>query len=332
MNSVLRNAVRNPRILGLLSAIVVIGVIFSANNPSFISTRNILGMVRSMSSMGLMALGLTLVIIVGELDLSIGSIYGFAAMLTGTIWVDGVHIVPALLVGIAAGLVIGFLNAALSNWVGIPSFIVTLGMMTVVYGLSLLISGAEGINPKYADPPADPGQLSVFRALGETRLGWNIPIQVIWLIGAAIVFWVLLHRTLFGFRLAAMGSNPVAARAARLPVTRYKFIVFTLGGGMAALAGMLDFSFLGATDPSSGQSLLFPVFAAVIVGGATLTGGKATIVGTVVGALLLAVLNNGLSIIGVGAFAKEIFIGGATIAAVALDRFTSLKRSKAGQA
>ena len=324
--------VRNPRVIGLLIAIFLVGMTFSILNPNFLTVRNMLGMVRAMSSLGLLALGLTLVIIVGELDLSIGAIYGFTAMLAGTVWIDGVHVVPALLIGLGAGVFVGFLNGALTTWAGIPSFIVTLGMLNAVEGVTLLISGARGINPKYAEPPVPAGEWGIFRALGATKLPLDIPVQVVWLAGLGIVFWVLLHRTLFGFRLAAIGSNTPAARAARLSITRHKFIAFMLGGAMAAVAGMLDFSFLGSTDPSAGRSLLFPVFAAVIVGGATLTGGRATIIGTLVGALLLSVLSNGLSIIGVGAFAKSIFIGTATIGAVMLDRFTYRKRARPGQA
>jgi ribose/xylose/arabinose/galactoside ABC-type transport system permease subunit len=139
---------------------------------------------------------------------------------------------------------------------------------------------------------------------------------------------VLLHRTLFGFRIAAIGGNPSAAAVVKLPVKRYKFWVFAIAGLCAALAGILDFSFIGSTTPTAGASLTFPVFAAVIIGGASLNGGRGTILGTVIGAFFLSLMSNGLSLLGVGTFAQLIFVGIVTIGAVAVDRWTSARASE----
>lgn len=316
----------NPRFPALAISIIGVVVAFSLLNPNFLTTVNALGLIRAMSSLGIMALGLTLVIIVGELDLAIGATYGLAAMVTGIVWLAGVPVVLALLIGLGVGLVIGLVNAFFTAVVGIPSFVVTLGILNIAQGLTLYLSDAQAVNPEFASPPVDSGELAVFRALGATELPLGIPIQVLWLVLLAAAVGLLLHRTLFGFRLLAIGGNRDSARAARLPTRRYIFITFVTSGMLAAFAGILDFSFLGSTGPSAGLSLLFPAFAAVIVGGASLTGGRGTIPGTILGALLLAILGNGLSILGVGSFAQLIFVGVATIAAVALDRWTTRRK------
>ena len=178
------------------------------------------------------------------------------------------------------------------------------------------MSHAQGINPEYAEPPVSKHELGIFRALGATLLPERIPIQVVWLVGIALVFVVLLHRSVFGFRLTAIGGNADAARVTRLPIRRYKVAVFMVAGMLAALAGILDFSFLGSTDPSAGLPLTFPIFAAVIIGGASLAGGRGTVVGTLSGALLLQSLTNGLNILVVGPFVQLMFVGSVTIGAV----------------
>jgi ribose/xylose/arabinose/galactoside ABC-type transport system permease subunit len=315
----------NPRVIGLVVSILAAAIVFTLVNPNFALGTNLIGLVRAMSSMGIMALGLTLLIIAGELDLSIGATYGLAAMLMGKAWLAGVPFAAALAIGLGIGLGVGLANALLTTVVRMPSFVATLGTLNVAQGATLLISEARGINPGYSHPPVDPRELEVFRALGATSLPLGIPIQVLWLLVLSVVVGLLLHRSLFGFRLFAIGGNVEAARTARLPIRRYKFIAFMLAGLLAALAGILDFSFLGSTDPSAGLPLLFPVFAAVIVGGASLRGGRGTIIGTFLGALLLAVLGNGLSVIGVGAFGQLMFVGLAILGAVALDRWTARK-------
>ena len=315
------------RVGGLLLAIVAVWIVFTALNGNFFTRSNILELIRAGSSLAIIAIGETLVIIAGELDLSVGAVYGLAAMVMGTLWVQGtVNVYVALAIGLGVGVALGTLNAFLVTVVTIPSFVVTLGTYTLLQGLTLYVSGTLEVNPAYATPHVNSTQLSFFSRLGGQVLPLSIPIQVAWLVGIAIVFGFVLHRSLFGFRLTAIGGNIDAARIARLPVRRYKFVVFILCGLLASLAGILDFSYLGATDPSSGLPLTFPVFAAVIIGGASLSGGRGTIVGTLSGVLLLQSLTNGLNILGVGSFAQLIFVGSVTIGAVALDRLTRVRR------
>lgn len=311
------------RVGGLSFAIFAIGVIFTILNSSFLQSGNLLEIVRSMSSLAIVALGLSLVIIIGEIDLSIGATYGFGAMVLGELWNGGTPLWLAIVAALGASCGVGVVNAALITLAGIPAFIVTLGTMNFLQGLTLYLSKAQQVSPAFSDHPPPAGELKFFTHLGATNLPLGIPIQVAWMLGIGIAMVVLLHKSLFGFRLIAMGGNPQAARLSWLPVRRYKWTVFIICSLLAGIAGILDFSFLGSTDPNSGVALTFPVFAAVIIGGASLTGGKGTVVGTLSGALLLALLNNGLTVIGVGSYVQLMFVGSITIGAVAIDRLSA---------
>jgi ribose/xylose/arabinose/galactoside ABC-type transport system permease subunit len=317
--------VLNPRIIGLLLAIVAAAAVFQINNSNFLTVANMLTLLQSMSALVILSMGLTFVILTGEIDLSVGSIFGLTPMVTALLWVHGVAMLPSVLIGLALGCGIGLVNGFIVTRFDIPSFIVTLGTMNVVYGATLLISGASSVDPNYpaSGKPVPQGQYQLFRDFASSQVIPKLPSQIWWFLGTAIVLWILRHRTIFGFRLIAIGGSVESARTARIRVSRYLMIVFVLAGLFAALAGMLEFSFLGSTDPNAGQNLLFPAFAAVIVGGTSLNGGVGTIGGTVIGAVLLSILDNGLSLIGVGSYTQLIFVGGITVAAVTLDRWTT---------
>lgn len=326
------------RTYGLVLAIVLISVFFYLQNPAFAKPDNIFLLLRAMASLAMIAFAQLLVILTGELDLSVGSIYGLAAVILATLWL-GAGIWPfampfwaALLIALAVPVLAGATNAFFTTIVKIPAFIATLGMLSIAQGLELLISRASTFNAQYNVPPPDGNELAVFRFLGYTTLPGGIPIQVFWLALFFVIFWVIRHRTLFGFRLLAIGGNAEASRVTRLPVVRYKFIVFMLCAFMAGLAGILDFSFVGSVGPNSGQPLTFPVFAAVVIGGASLSGGRGTVFGTLMGAVLLAVLRNGLAIMGVSAFAQLIFVGVVTIGAVTLDVLSQRAAARSNRA
>ena len=279
-----------------------------------------------MSSLALIAFAQLLVIITGELDLSVGSIYGLTAVMLAVLWLGaGVWPYPlpfliALLIALGVATGLGAVNAFFTTIVGIPAFIATLGMLSIAQGLELLISRASTFNAQYNVPPPSDGRVRDLPIARLHHAARRIPIQVVWLALFFGIFWVIRHRTLFGFRLLAIGGNVDAARVTRLPVVKYKWIVFMLCAFMAGLAGILDFSFVGSVGPNGGQTLTFPVFAAVVIGGASLAGGRGTVFGTLMGAVLLAVLRNGLAIMGVSAFAQLIVVGMVTIGAVTRGR------------
>jgi ribose/xylose/arabinose/galactoside ABC-type transport system permease subunit len=319
------------RLGGIVIAIAIVIVVFTliAKPNTFFTFTNALGVMRSMSTIAIVALGLTLVIVVGEIDLSFGYMYGLASILIGVAWIVwGWPIWAAILLALVAAAGVGAVNALLVTLVGIPSFIVTLGTGQLVFGTTLLVSNTATLNPSY--PPVGkvvpPGEVDWFFSLSNQALPFGIPMQALWMAGVAIVVGFLLSRSLFGFRLKAIGGNAAAAELARLPITKYKFAAFMLCSMLAALAAMLDFAFIGSVQPNAGVSLTFPVFAAVIIGGASLSGGRGTAIGTLSGALLLALIANGLALLSAGSYLSNFVSGAVTIAAVVLDRFTQRLR------
>jgi ribose/xylose/arabinose/galactoside ABC-type transport system permease subunit len=255
--------------------------------------------------------------------------YGLAATLISVAWIVwGWPIYLAIGLAFAAAIAVGAANAFLVTRLNIPSFIVTLGTGQLIFGLTLLVSGTNTYNPVY--PPegrvVPQGEVDAFFGLANQDLPLDIPMQGLWMIGVALVIGFLLSRTLFGFRLKAIGGNPAAAELARLPVVKYKYVAFIVCAVLASLAAMLDFAFIGSTQPNLGLSLLFPVFAAVIIGGASLSGGRGTAIGTLSGALLLAIIQDGLALLSAAAYLQQFVQGTVTIAAVVLDRFTATLR------
>jgi ribose/xylose/arabinose/galactoside ABC-type transport system permease subunit len=323
----LRVPVAPLRAGGLVVAIIVLALIFQYKNHFFFNKTNILELFRSMSSLAILALGETLVIVAGEIDLSVGVIYGLCAMVFGLTWIHGHSFYVALPLGLLLGAGLGFVNAFFTALVRIPSFIATLGMYSLAQGLTYLFSNSQTINPAYGATPVNSGELSTFTNLTHASLPYDIPFQIVWLAGVGVIIWLLLHRSLFGFRLTAIGGNHEAARLAGLPVRRYIFYVFMISGFLAALAGILDFSFIGSTAPNAGVNYTFPVFAAVIIGGASLSGGRGTVIGTLMGTLLLATLQEGLGLLAVDPFVQLVFVGSVTIIAVAVDRWANALRA-----
>jgi ribose/xylose/arabinose/galactoside ABC-type transport system permease subunit len=321
------------RMGGLFLAIVVVAIAMFILKPNSFNVDVGISVLRAMSSVAIMSLGLTLVVVAGEIDLSFGAMYGLGANALAVMWiVAGIPIYAALPLAILVGAVVGLFNGALVTWLRIPSFIVTLGSYNLLYGVSLWITHTSTFNPVYPPPGSEipPAELDFFTGLTTSFGAHPISLEVLWMLLLAVVVGLLLHRSLFGFRLMAIGGNPAAARLARLPVTRYKIIAFVLSGALAAIAGILDFSFIQTTQPNIGLSYTFPVFAAVIIGGASLSGGKGTIIGTMGGALLLAELQQGLALLTPGPHVQQLFLGFVTIGAVALDLvLTNIRKRRA---
>jgi ribose/xylose/arabinose/galactoside ABC-type transport system permease subunit len=311
---------------GLLIALALLVAMFSLVNHHFLNPDNFLGILRNVSSVALIGLGLTLVIIVGEIDISFGYAYGLVTTVVGVSWVIwGWPVYLALLLGFGVAILIGAFNAFFTIAVKIPSLIVTLGSGTLIYGFTLLLGGSANISPSYPPPgkSVDPGQLAFFDAL-SAKLAFGVSAQILWLIVFAVIFYLLLHRSIFGFRLTAVGGNTGAAVLVlgRRSVATYKAAALIICTSMAALAGILDFSFVSSTAPNAGQGFLFPVFTAVVIGGTSLTGGRGSIIGTLIGSLLLSVIAIGLALIAAGSFVQQVVLGTMTLLAVALDQYT----------
>lgn len=295
---------------GIAIVIVLLGILITITNSAFLTSNNLFNLLRSMAITGLLAVGMTFVMVSGELDLAVGSTLALsgvgAAMLAPTTgW-------PAAL---AAGVVIGggvnYVSGMLTTAVGVSSFIVTLGMMSVARGLALLFSGGM--------PQQSPTSMNF---LGQGKLG-PIPAQVVVLVVVAIVAHYVLTRTVLGGQIHAVGDNKEASRLSGIPVKRVKLICFVFLGALAGLAGLIRASQLGVAEPNGAIGIELDVIAAVVIGGASLFGGRGTVLGAMLGALLLAELRNAFVLLHLSNFLQVVSIGAVIILATIFDRVRS---------
>lgn len=318
----------SARETGVLIALLLMCIILSQLAPAFLSVRNLLNVGRQISLLGIMAVGMTFVLIAAEVDLSVGSIYALAGLVAGMLIVSGWGLLPALAVGLVAGAVIGFINGFVSTYGMLPSFITTLGMMSVIRGAALVITDGQPVTINEA-AGGNPETLAAFYNLGQGQLFDLIPMQLIFFIIVSVVGWFLLSRTTFGFKIYAVGGSPKAARVSGIKVYNVKIWAFIIMGFLAALAGILSLAFLPSGQAGrTGVGLELDVIAAAIVGGASLGGGEGTIPGTILGVLIIGVLRNGLVLLGISPFWQEIVIGAIIILAVGLDKWTSSRRGR----
>lgn len=318
-------------------ALVLAVVIFSLLSPHFLTGDNLILMTRHVAINATVAIGLLMVILNGGIDLSVGSIVGLSGVVSGYLlqgwnipFTDRTAYLPvwavvivSLIVGASIGLVNGFLIARLK----IAPFIATLGMLYVARGLALVITNGVTFNDLRGEPQL--GNTGFVRYLASRPLGIPMPI---WVMGAfAIIFSLLLNRTPFGRWLYATGSNERAAELSGVPVRRVKIWVYVFSGICAAAVGMLLAADLPAATPRGGEFYELNAIAAVVMGGAALSGGRGTVRGTLIGAFLIGFLVDGLVLVGVSVFWQQVIKGAVIILAVAVDQAQqTLHRHRAG--
>lgn len=312
----------SAREAGVFIALVLMAAFLAFATTSFMSVRNLLNVGRQVSLLGIMAIGMTLVLITRQVDLSVGSIYALAGIITGLFIVAGRGLGVSILAGLAVGSFVGLVNGVLSTYGRLPSVIATLGMMSVARGAALLITDGQPVtvNESFG---ANPATLNVFYFLGQGRILDLIPMQLIFLIVIAILSWILLSHTVFGFRVYAVGGSERAARVSGIKVFETQISTFVLMGFLSAVAGILSLAFLPSAQAGrTGVGLELDVIAAAIVGGASLSGGEGTILGAILGVLVIGVLRNGLVLMGISPFWQETAIGAVIILAVGIDKWT----------
>ena len=304
---------RYGTILGLLAMIAA----FSALSPrAFPTVNNFTNVINQASLAMIVAAGLTLAVVVGELDLSIGfaaSLHGI--LVTGLIVANKLPIPVAILVVLAAGALIGFVNGLIVTKIRVNSVIATLGVGTILTGLAFAYS---------AGAPIVSGVPEAFLQLSLGRWLFGVPNNIVVMAGVVVGLWVLVEKTAVGQEIQAVGGNPAAARLAGIGVDRIKILGFVISGTAAALTGILLASRLGSGTASAGDSYLLTAFAAVFLGSATLRDGEFHVLGTLIGALIIAFAFNGLNIFGAPTFSQYILQGAILIVAVGLS---SLGRS-----
>jgi ribose transport system permease protein len=315
------------REMGILLALLIICILLTLTTSNFLTVQNLLNVGRQISLLGIMAIGMTFVLIAREVDLSIGSIYAVAGLSTGLLIVHGWLLIPALAAGLIVGTAIGSLNGLLSTYGRLPSFIATLGMLSVVRGAALLVTNGEPVTVNSSKGGREE-VISQFYFLGQGHLFDRLPMLLVFLILVALAAWCLLSKTTFGFRVYAVGGSEKAARLSGIHVFQTKILTFALMGLLSALAGILSLAFLPSGQAGrTGVGLELDVIAAAIVGGASLSGGEGTILGTILGVLIIGVLRNGLILLGISPFWQTTIIGLVIIFAVGLDKWTEQRRN-----
>ncbi|MEW2636357.1 substrate-binding domain-containing protein [Streptomyces sp. NPDC048389] len=302
---------------GALTALVVLLVAMSLLSGDFLTTQNLLNVGVQAAVTAILAFGVTFVIVTAGIDLSVGSVAALSAtVLAWTATSEGVPVWLAVILAVATGIACGLVNGALVSYGKLPPFIATLAMLSIGRGLSLVISQGS--------PIAFPESVS---SLGDTLGGW-LPVPVLVMIAMGLVTAVILGRTHIGRAMYAIGGNEEAARLSGLRVRRQKMVVYALSGLFAAVAGIVLASRLASAQPQAAQGYELDAIAAVVIGGASLAGGVGKASGTLIGALILAVLRNGLNLLSVSAFWQQVVIGVVIALAVLLDTL----RRRAGAA
>lgn len=319
-------------------ALILIIIVFSAMSPNYFTIDNILIMASHVAIYALLALGMLMVILNGGIDLSVGSTLGFSAVIGGYL-LQGVPIsflgmtlypsVPVVvLLSCGVGALVGLVNGILVSKFNVAPFVATLGMLYVVRGLALLMTNGLTIN-----------NLSGAAELGNTGFDWlgfnrilNIPIGVIIMGVVALILGIVLGRTKFGRWLYASGGNERAAELSGVPVRSVKIWVYVISGTCAAIAGLILASTLTSASPTAGNTYELTAIAAVVIGGAALTGGRGNVRGTLLGAFVIVFLSDGLVIIGVSAYWQMVFIGAVIVIAVLLNTLQYGRRRKPASA
>ncbi|WP_046158459.1 ABC transporter permease [Chromobacterium vaccinii] len=301
----------NLQRLGPFIALVLVAVGLSVMSPDFLTVNNLLNVMRQVSINALIAFGMTLVILLGGIDLSVGSILALSSVLTATLLQAGVDPMLATLLGILAGAAMGLFNGLVISKGKVAPFIATLATMTILRGLALVFSNGSPITGFDSE---------LFSMLGGGYVAGLVPVPVVWMLLLFAGFWFLLKKTVFGRHLYATGGNEEAARLSGVKVDRVKLWVYTASGAMSAMAGVVLTSRLNSAQPTAGTGYELDAIAAVVLGGTSLSGGRGWIFGTLIGALLIGVLNNGLNLLGVSSFYQQVIKGAVILLAVLLDR------------
>jgi simple sugar transport system permease protein len=300
-------------------------IVFTARSPAFLSAGNISNLLAFTPELGMITLGMTLLMISGEFDLSVGSLFGFAPVMMWTFY--NAHITSlevGFLIAMVLAVAIGFANGWLVTRLKIPSFLVTLGMLLVVRGIALYIT--DGFPQRTWT--ADSALMKII--VGEFSVGdLRIYTSLIWFILFAIILSYILTETKTGNWIQAAGGNPEAARARGVRVARTKILLFILTAVISAYAGITSSIRVSAANPNSGTGYELEVIAMVVIGGTALTGGRGTIVGTILGVLILRMMRNGIVLIGVPGLAYNIFIGAIILCMMALHSWLE-RRHHAG--
>jgi ribose transport system permease protein len=314
---------RLPDELGVAGALLALIIVVSVIQPRFLDVNNLLNLVANNTIVAILAMGIVFLLATGEIDLSFGYILNLVAVSAGLLMIAGAPIALAIAAALVLGALLGALNGALAVSFRLPLIIITLGTASMFQGLSLVINRSGSVVP-----PPEVREGWFFQFFGGLT-GFPFPPIIIVLVVVFIALSILFKRTRFGYRVTALGSNPDAARLAGIPVARVRIQVTALMGLIAGLGGVLFLGFRGAVDPTTGSGYLLPVIAAAIIGGNPLSGGSGTLIGALLGAMVIAVIDTGIVFLGIDAVWSTFVTGAVIVVAVGIDQAIRFQRRRA---
>ncbi|CAH0119235.1 Ribose import permease protein RbsC [Paenibacillus sp. CECT 9249] len=300
---------------GIYVVLVFLIVFFSIASDAFLSVDNFMNILRQVAVIGIVAVGMTFVILTAGIDLSIGAVIGVSAVLTAQLMVSGVHPVIAIIITLTAGVGIGFLNTYFIHEIKIPPLIVTLATMTVLRGVAYLITGGL---PVYGFPKG-------FSAIGQGYV-LGVPVPVIIMVVCFAIGYIVLEKTKFGRYVYGIGSNEEASRLSGVNIRKVKYITYCFCGFLSALAGIVLLSRVNSGQPIAGTGYELDVITGVVLGGVSMNGGEGRITGVITGIIIMGVLTNGMILLNISEYFQLVVKGSVLLAAVSFDYITKKRR------
>lgn len=310
-----KTKIKENQNLGTILALIILMVFVSILNPTFLQANNLMNLMRQLIINGFIALGMTFVILTGGIDLSVGSTLAVTSAIFAGLLQNGMNTILAILIALGLGLILGLINGFLITKGKLAPFIVTLATMTIFRGLTLVYTDGR--------PIAGPKDNFAFQFLGKGQF-FGVPFQVILFALAFLILWTILNKTALGRKIYAVGGNEKASFISGINIDKVKISVYVISSLMAVLSGLVLTSRLNSAQPTAGVAYEMDAIAAVVLGGTSMTGGSGSLTGTLIGILILGVLNNGLNLLGVSSFYQQIVKGIVILIAVLIDR----KRNK----
>ncbi|WP_262121425.1 ABC transporter permease [Anaerococcus sp. Marseille-Q5996] len=310
-----KTKIKENQNLGTILALIILMVFVSILNPTFLQANNLMNLMRQLIINGFIALGMTFVILTGGIDLSVGSTLAVTSAIFAGLLQNGMNTILAILIALGLGLILGLINGFLITKGKLAPFIVTLATMTIFRGLTLVYTDGR--------PIAGPKDNFAFKFLGKGQF-FGVPFQVILFALAFLILWTILNKTALGRKIYAVGGNEKASFISGINIDKVKISVYVISSLMAVLSGLVLTSRLNSAQPTAGVAYEMDAIAAVVLGGTSMTGGSGSLTGTLIGILILGVLNNGLNLLGVSSFYQQIVKGIVILIAVLIDR----KRNK----
>ena len=301
-------------------AVIVASLALSFATDSFATPNNLYNITRNVTFVAIIALGMTVVIITGGIDLSVGSVLCLCSMVLAVTMHAGYSIEIGIAAAIATALVVGAINGVLIAYVGLPPFVVTLGMLSIARSLAMVASGNTVVFEFGPDG-------ETLLALGGGAFFFGIANPVVYMVVLGLLTGFVLRWTAFGRHIFAIGGNEHAATLTGVPVKPIKVAVYMISALSAGIAGIIETGWLGAVTTNIGAGMELQVIAAAVIGGANLAGGGGTALGAIIGAMLIEVIRNSLGLLGINAFWQGTFIGGAILFAVMFDRIANFRRN-----